>query len=54
MSNFDIIVMGATPAGIAASIAAARLGNSVVLIEKHTHLGGMTTSGLGKSDIENK
>lgn len=54
MSNFDIIVMGATPAGIAASIAAARLGNSVVLIEKHAHLGGMTTSGLGKSDIENK
>jgi hypothetical protein len=50
----DVVVMGGTPGGIAAAIASAALGRSVVLIESHDHLGGMMTSGLGKSDIENK
>lgn len=50
----DIVVVGATPAGIMAAIAAARLGSSVTLVEYHGHIGGMSTSGLGKSDIENK
>src|SRR5690606_39154254 len=50
----DIAVIGGTPAGIMAAIAAARLGSRVVLTEYHSHIGGMSTSGLGKSDIENK
>lgn len=50
----DILVIGATPAGVMAAIAAARLGSSVILAEYHGHIGGMSTSGLGKSDIENK
>lgn len=50
----DIAVVGGTPAGIMAAIAAARMGSNVILTEYHAHLGGMTTSGLGKSDIENK
>ncbi|EPR65555.1 FAD-dependent oxidoreductase [Cyclobacterium qasimii] len=50
----DIVVVGGTPAGIMAAIAAARMGSKVILTEYHSHLGGMTTSGLGKSDIENK
>lgn len=50
----DIAVVGGTPAGIMAAISAARLGARVVLLEYHNHLGGMSTSGLGKSDIENK
>lgn len=50
----QVVVIGATPAGIMASIAAARLGNKVALAEYHNHIGGMSTSGLGKSDIENK
>lgn len=50
----DIAVVGGTPAGIMAAIAAARMGSKVILTEYHSHLGGMTTSGLGKSDIENK
>ncbi len=53
-SDADILVVGATPAGIMASIAAARLGSKVILTEYHAHVGGMSTSGLGKSDIENK
>ncbi len=50
----DIAVIGGTPAGIMAAIAAARLGSRVILTEYHGHIGGMSTSGLGKSDIENK
>jgi len=52
--SFDIVVYGGTPGGVAAAIAAARQGRSVALIEYHKHIGGMTTSGLGKSDIETR
>jgi hypothetical protein len=50
----DILVLGGTPSGIAAAIAAARMGRRVVLIERHGHLGGMSASGLGKSDVEKR
>jgi hypothetical protein len=50
----DVVVYGGTPGGIAAALAAARLGRSVALVEYHDHLGGMMTSGLGKSDVENR
>lgn len=49
-----VVIVGATPAGIMAAVAAARLGTKVTLTEYHGHIGGMSTSGLGKSDIENK
>lgn len=50
----DIVIYGGTPGGIAAAISAARMGREVTLVECHDHIGGMTTSGLGKSDIENR
>lgn len=50
----DVFVYRGTPGGIAAAIAAARHGRRVVLCEYHRHVGGMTTSGLGKSDIEHR
>ena len=53
-SSFDCVVVGGTPGGIAAAVTAARLGRSVALVEYHRHLGGMSASGLGKSDIENR
>ncbi|MBM3727352.1 MAG: FAD-dependent oxidoreductase [Acidobacteria bacterium] len=53
-ADVDVVVYGGTPGGVAGAIAAARNGRSVALIEYHKHLGGMTTSGLGKSDIETR
>ncbi|MCA9437959.1 MAG: FAD-dependent oxidoreductase, partial [Candidatus Omnitrophica bacterium] len=52
--NFDIVIVGGTPGGIAAAISAGRLGSRVALVERFDHIGGMTTSGLGKSDIEHR
>jgi len=51
---FDVVVYGGTPGGIAAAVAAAREGRTVALVEYHDHVGGMATSGLGKSDVENR
>src|SRR5690554_1097351 len=52
--NFEVVILGATPGGLAAAITAARLGRNVAVIEPQKHIGGMTTSGLGKSDVEQK
>ncbi|HUZ46605.1 MAG TPA: FAD-dependent oxidoreductase [Terriglobia bacterium] len=49
---FDVVVYEATPGGIAAAVSAARLGSTVALLESQSHIGGMTASGLSKSDIE--
>lgn len=51
---YDIVVYGGTSGGITAAIQAARLGKSVVLIEPTAHLGGLTSGGLGATDIGNK
>jgi hypothetical protein len=50
----DVLVYGATPAGITAAIAADRAGASVVLLEHGTHIGGMMASGLGHTDVGDK
>jgi len=50
----DIVVYGGTSSGIIAAIEAKRSGKSVVLIEPSNHLGGLTTGGLGATDIGNK
>lgn len=50
----DVIIVGGTPAGIAAAVAAARLGSSVLLLEPTNHVGGIVTSGLTNADIGNR
>lgn len=50
----DIAVYGGTSGGIAAALQAARMGQSVVLLEPGRYLGGLTTGGLGATDIGNK
>lgn len=52
--SYDIVIYGGTSAGIAAAIQSSRMGKSVVLIEPSNHLGGLTTGGLGATDIGNK
>ncbi len=54
ISSADIVIYGGTSAGISAAIQTARLGNSVILIEPTNRLGGLTTNGLGQTDIGNK
>ena len=47
----DIIVLGATPGGTMAAVAAARRGCSVLLLERTAHIGGLPANGLGATDI---
>ncbi|MBS0204782.1 MAG: FAD-dependent oxidoreductase [Planctomycetes bacterium] len=51
---YDVVVYGGTSGGVTAAIQAARMGKSVVLIEPTAHIGGLTSGGLGATDIGNK
>lgn len=50
----DLVVYGGTSAGVAAAIQGARMGKNVIVIEPGTHLGGLTSGGLGYTDSGNK
>jgi hypothetical protein len=50
----DVCVYGGTSAGVIAAVQTVRLGKTVVLVEPGLHLGGLTTGGLGATDIGNK
>ena len=45
LGNFDVVVLGGGPAGIAAAASAARNGSKVLLAEHYGFLGGMGTAG---------
>lgn len=46
VGSYDVVVLGGGPAGVIASIAAARHGAKVALVERFGFLGGMATAGL--------
>lgn len=50
-AEFDVLVYDSTPSGVAASVAAAREGASVLLVQPDGHLGGLTSSGLSHTDF---
>jgi hypothetical protein len=50
----DVVVVGATPGGVAAAVSAARSGANVVLIEESSHVGGVIAGGLTNTDIRKK
>jgi ribulose 1,5-bisphosphate synthetase/thiazole synthase len=50
----DVCVYGGTSAGVIAAYTAKKMGKKVILIEPGKHLGGMTSGGLGYTDIGNK
>lgn len=52
--TYDVVVYGGTSAGIAAAVQVKRMGGSVVVIEPGRRIGGLTTGGLGQTDIGNK
>ena len=49
-----IVVYGSSPAAIAAAVQAKRMGVSCVIVSPETRIGGLTTGGLGQTDIGNK
>ncbi len=50
----DVCVYGGTSAGVIAAFTAQQLGKKAVLIEPGRRLGGLTSGGLGYTDIGNK
>ncbi len=52
--KYDVCVYGGTSAGVVAAYSAAQCGMKVALVEPTEHIGGMTTGGLGFTDIGNK
>src|SRR5882724_8553193 len=52
--SFDLVVVGGTPGGIMAAVAAARRGHKVVILERTKHIGGLPANGLGATDIETR
>lgn len=51
---YDVVVYGGTSGGVAAAVQVARMQKSAVLIEPGKHLGGLSSGGLGATDIGNK
>lgn len=52
--EYDVVVYGATSAGISAAIQCSRMHKAVLLIEPSHRIGGLTTGGLGATDIGSK
>ncbi|HPM30646.1 MAG TPA: FAD-dependent oxidoreductase [Chryseolinea sp.] len=50
----DVCVYGGTSAGVIAAYTSSKKGKSTILIEPGRHLGGLSTGGLGYTDIGNK
>jgi len=49
--SFDVVVVQATPGGIAAAVAAAEEGLDVALLESSNHIGGLAAGGLSNTDF---
>ncbi|MGC4005865.1 MAG: FAD-dependent oxidoreductase [Pirellulales bacterium] len=52
--TYDVVVYGGTSGGVIAAVQTVKLGKSVLLIEPGEHLGGLSSGGLGATDIGNK
>jgi FAD dependent oxidoreductase len=49
----DVVVYGDASGGVTAAVQVKRMGKSVILVSQYGHLGGLTSSGLGWTDIGN-
>ena len=52
--KYDVVVYGGTSAGVIAAYTAKQMGKSVLLIEPGARVGGLSSGGLGYTDIGNK
>lgn len=52
--TYDICIYGGTSAGVIAAYTAHKLGKSVVMVVPDGHIGGLSSGGLGQTDIGNK
>ena len=50
----DVVVYGGNSAAVSAAVQVSRMGRSVILVSPDTHLGGLSSSGLGFTDTGNK
>ena len=50
----DIIIYGGTCAAITAAVEAVQSGKTVLVVSTDTHLGGLSSGGLGFTDTGNK
>lgn len=53
-ADYDIVIYGGTSAGVIAAYTAGQAGKKVLLIEPGNRLGGLSSGGLGQTDIGNK
>jgi len=53
MPNVDVCIFGGTAAGVIAAVAAAQPGKRCLLVNPAAHVGGMTSGGLGATDVGN-
>src|SRR5882762_8166735 len=52
--KYDLVVYGGTAGGVMTAVSGAREGLRVVLLEPGSHLGGMATGGLSRTDFGKK
>lgn len=52
--HYDVLIYGATSAGVTAAYQIRQSGKSVILISPDGHIGGLSSGGLGQTDIGNK
>src|SRR5256885_17088516 len=50
-AEFDVVVYGGTSGGVTSAVQAARMGKRVALVVPGRHLGGVTSGGLGWTDM---
>lgn len=49
--QYDVVIYGASSAGIIAGVSAANRGLKAIIVEPSNHVGGLTSGGLGQTDI---
>ncbi|MGN0855194.1 MAG: FAD-dependent oxidoreductase [Kiritimatiellia bacterium] len=53
-ASHDVVVYGSSPAALTAAIEARNHGKTAIIVCPETRIGGLTTGGLGQTDIGNK